>query len=422
MLLDSIRDLLLNLLFILVPILLVQLFSDKKERSFYTTNLAIFLGSSAAIILCISFPMYEKSGFIYDMRIIPLLLGCFYGSRKTRIALLLLTIGYRLFFGGPGLEIAIIYCIAFGIITELSASKFLSFSVRKKAFLTSLITVLTTLFVLFSSMLMGNGQVILELWLLYVFIQTIGVALCTYLVETIRNSSILRRKLIRYEKLEIVSHLAASISHEVRNPMTSIRGFLQLMQEDGLSKEQRNMYLKIAIEELDRAGAIISDYLIFARPFPNKIEPFAAEKVAEKLAEVLTPFAMMNNVRISFDYTPCKIEGDQGLFQQALMNIMKNAVEAMPSGGVLSIEIMKKDESVFIKIIDTGIGMTKEQISRLGEPYFTTKEGGKGTGLGMMVTFRIVESMKGTIHVDSEPQMGTAFILRFPLVKELAEN
>lgn len=223
------------------------------------------------------------------------------------------------------------------------------------------------------------------------------------------------------EKLEIVSHLAASISHEVRNPLTVAKGFMQLFYED-LKRNSKKQLCDIAIKELDRAAEIINDYLMFAKPAIEHKEMISIWSELQHAVTIVTPLANMNTVQIQLPLPHDEdgfILGDRQKLQQCLINVLKNGIEAMPNGGKLQVLLHHHHSDLQIDIHDSGKGMTQEQINRLGEPYFTTKE--KGTGLGMMVSFSIVKGMKGSINVTSEPQKGTCFSIKFPLYQKIEE-
>jgi two-component system, sporulation sensor kinase B len=152
--------------------------------------------------------------------------------------------------------------------------------------------------------------------------------------------------------------------------------------------------LKISIEEIDRANDIIKNYLTFAKPSPDKIKILSSKEILCKTIPIITPLANFNSVTIDMKTeNNYYFEGEEQIFQQCLINIMKNCIEAMPNSGTLSVKTEEKGSRFLIIIADNGCGMTKEQLSRLGEPYFTTK-GREGTGLGMMAAFKIIETMK----------------------------
>ena len=243
--------------------------------------------------------------------------------------------------------------------------------------------------------------------------EVIGMGTVVYLIEAIRSARYMRAKVLRSEKLEVVSHLAASISHEIRNPMTTTKGFLQLLQ--GSEQDKKNLdYIKLALDELNRAEEIVRDYLTFAKPTQEKVETMDLKDQTEKVVAILRPLANMNSVDLDQRLSSVMIKGDQSLFQQCILNLLKNAIEAMPNGGKLAITISSTTEWAIIDIKDSGCGMTDEQLRRLGEPYFTTKDQ-KGTGLGMMVVFRVIEAMKGKITVNSELGKGTHFVITIPI-------
>jgi len=220
------------------------------------------------------------------------------------------------------------------------------------------------------------------------------------------------RRLQRAEKLKIISDLAASVAHEVRNPLQVTRGFLQLLAERELSNRK---YYDMAIEELDRASSIITDFLTFAKP---EMDEFAVLDIADELDKIyaiMSPHASLNGVTLRFDVQDgIRIEGNASRFKQAIINFIKNGIEAMESGGEIVIRAYRQDGQAVIRIRDNGSGMDEEQIAKLGTPYFSTKT--KGTGLGLMVTFRIIEAMNGTISFDSKIGKGTEVTLRFPAV------
>jgi signal transduction histidine kinase len=221
------------------------------------------------------------------------------------------------------------------------------------------------------------------------------------------------RRLQRAEKLRIISDLATSVAHEVRNPLQVTRGFLQLLTEREVSNRR---YYDMAIEELDRASAIITDFLTFAKPEMEDFTELDLTDELEKINAIMTPHASLNDVTLRFDVRgKLRIEGNSSRFKQAIINFIKNGIEATEGGGEIVVRAYRKDDLAVIRIRDNGSGMDEEQIAKLGTPYFSTKT--KGTGLGLMVTFRIIEAMNGTIHFESETGKGTEVTLRFPLVR-----
>ncbi|BFH11958.1 ATP-binding protein [Paenibacillus melissococcoides] len=220
-------------------------------------------------------------------------------------------------------------------------------------------------------------------------------------------------KLQQSEKMEILSELAASVAHEVRNPLQVTRGFLQLLGGKMGTKEQK--YLNLALTELDRASEIITDFLTFAKPELDEIHILDVADELKHIEGILMPMATMHGGAIELDANPnLRIQGNSSKFKQAFINMIKNSIEAFTEKGLILVKAFEREGQVIIRIEDNGIGMDEEELKRLGEPYFSNKT--KGTGLGLMVTFRIIEVMQGKMDIKSEKGVGTVITVSFPSV------
>jgi two-component system sporulation sensor kinase B len=242
-------------------------------------------------------------------------------------------------------------------------------------------------------------------------------SMTVYLVEFLISYFKMQKELHEIEKMVVVSQLAASVSHEIRNPLTTVKGLLQVFRERDLACEKRKSLTEVALHELETAINIISDYLTFAKPQVEKMTLLNISDELHQVMNVLTPYANMQQVTLACVVdTAQPIFGDSQQFRQCLINLVKNCIEASPNGRV-DIAVLSNREHVLIRIKDNGVGMANEQIQRLGTPYYSTKE--KGTGLGMMVVFSIIKAMNGTIEVESEVNMGSLFVVTFPLTPPL---
>lgn len=357
------------------------------------------------------FPIYIADNCVHDLRQIPFLIGTLYGGWVVGGTLLFILLAVRFFFYGFQLITVVVYITMF-IIAALVSPTFRQLSRTDKLFTSVWLTLFLAVLVTVIAIVFFDFQVIDSYIFDFILIPPIGMLFVVYIIETLKEAMVARSKLVKVEKMEIVSQLAASISHEVRNPLTVVKGFIQLMKSQSVPKEIQEQYIHIALEEINRAETIINDYLTFAKPSPNKVEPLMVDQELQMVAHMLEPLARMHNIQIRKELQPGTIIGNAQHFRQCFLNLMKNSIEAMPSGGTVTVSSSARGKDVIITIKDNGIGMTSDQINRFGEPYFSTKE--KGTGLGAMVAVKLIETMKGTWHIESEVHKGTTITVTFP--------
>jgi two-component system, sporulation sensor kinase B len=407
------QQLVLNFLFLLLSLLIVQLSLDYKKKKIVTDRTGLLMISAIFMLLCMTFPLNLNGEFIYDFRHLFLWFTGLYGGPLFSVILLAISIIYGAILGGTEVITSSSINIILVVFTGLIYKRFGQFSSSKRIIYSGVYGILTAIISILAVWLffdLPNEPA--HIWLGIVFVQVLATLLVAATIETMKKNFELRKRIVQAEKLEAVSHLAASISHEVRNPLTASKGFIQLLQEQETSPHKKE-YIKIALEEMDRAEGIIRDYLTFAKPAPEKIEDLNVKREFIKVIDVLRPLANMNSVEIQTSLIPFTIRGERVQFQQCFINLLKNCIEAMPDGGTVYISVKRVREDIFIQVKDEGIGMSKEQLSRLGEPYFSTKEM-KGTGLGMMVVFRIIQMLGGTIQIHSEINKGTYFNIKLP--------
>ncbi|UHA75277.1 ATP-binding protein [Paenibacillus sp. 481] len=225
-----------------------------------------------------------------------------------------------------------------------------------------------------------------------------------------RMEELLRRS----EKLTTVGQLAAGVAHEIRNPLTTLRGFLQLQQQ---TKHLNSGHVNMMLSELDRINLIVSEFLILAKPQAVRFQPKDVRIIMGEVMSLLDSQAHLLNIgfvkRFSEDVPLVECEENQ--LKQVFINVIKNAMEAISDGGKVELSIDSSDEgNVIIVIEDNGIGIPQDHLSRLGDPFFTNKE--KGTGLGLMVSQRIIHNHKGTFDIMSEEDCGTSVTIRLPAI------
>lgn len=215
------------------------------------------------------------------------------------------------------------------------------------------------------------------------------------------------------EKLSVVGELSASVAHEIRNPLTSLKGFVQLLQ---VEDQRHQYYYQIMMDELNRINQIVGELLLLAKPQHIKFQKAEIGKILNDVVSLLSSEANLYNIQIEFQSvkTPLWIECEPNQLKQLFINLIKNAIEASPSGEKVQVILENSNQSqVSIKILDHGIGISKERLEKIGEPFYSSKE--KGTGLGLTVSFKIVQTHNGTIHFESKKNKGTSVHITLPI-------
>ena len=224
----------------------------------------------------------------------------------------------------------------------------------------------------------------------------------------------------RADKLAALGTMAAGMAHEIKNPLSSIKVFSQLLLQRYEDEEYRKKFVEIIPREIGRIDRIVESLLGFARASQPKLERASVAGIVEELLKDYHEQIEKSNIKVNkkVEEVP-EIEIDRGQIMQAFSNLILNSVQAMPTGGELNISVTKgkkgkKEEPyITINISDTGYGIPKDHLKKLFDPFFTTKHG--GTGLGLTIAHSIVDGHKGTIDVKSDIGKGTSFTIILPL-------
>ncbi|NOU95965.1 PAS domain S-box protein [Paenibacillus sp. LMG 31456] len=217
----------------------------------------------------------------------------------------------------------------------------------------------------------------------------------------------------RSEKLSLIGQLAAGVAHEIRNPLTTLKGFVQLQKQ--LKGPLKESYLDIMLTELDRINFIVGEFLVLAKPQATHFQLADIRDILKDMGMLLELQAILNNVEIDLQFAEevPLIHCEVNQLKQVFINVLKNAIEAMPDSGKIIIELFSPNsDHVVIRVTDQGCGIPEEYLKRVGEPFFTIKE--NGNGLGIMVTQRIINNHKGSITIQSTPGEGTCVEIILP--------
>jgi two-component system sensor histidine kinase AtoS len=236
-------------------------------------------------------------------------------------------------------------------------------------------------------------------------------------IEDLSMKRKLEELLRRSDRLAALGLFLSGIAHEVRNPLTSIKGFLQLLLSRKLILPEGINAASLVIKETERLNKLLTDLLSFASPAPAKIERKNVLEILERTLTLLEDQIKRQGVEVvkELENLP-QVEVDEQKLEQVFYNILLNAVQAMPDGGKLTLKAGLFDEEAVISFSDTGPGIPEEHLDKVFDPFFTTKD--RGTGLGLAVSHRMMEALGGKIEVQSKKGEGATFVVHLPLLKE----
>ncbi|MED4130271.1 ATP-binding protein [Shouchella miscanthi] len=408
-----IEKLIINVFAIVIPVLIYGLRAEgswKIQRS-----LTMFLFMSGAVLLCLFFSI-NVGNIQWDLRYIPILLAFLYGGKRAGWGVAAIAVVGRIGQGGDLFLLGVVLIVLTALFYALCVNRFYMLPPRwSRIRYASLLLILPATIQTFGTLYLINYENHLsESWIagwLYIVFLVVTVVLVTYLFETLLEKERIVAELVATEKDFTKGELVASIAHEVRNPLTVVKGFVQLLSED----KQHAEYHKLILSELDRAESIIYEFLNTTRPQTNAT--FHLNETAREVVALLTPYAQERSIQLTIG--TCEqaiVNGNENKVKQALMNFVKNGIEASNEGDTVTIQLDRLKDRAQIEINDNGVGMSRQQLKQLGTAYFTTKE--SGNGIGTMVSIRIVEMMNGMVTFKSKPGKGTKVVLSLPIEKE----
>jgi two-component system sporulation sensor kinase B len=413
---DVIKDYLFQLALVAIQVFVYHIFFYKQAKKTGKEKLIFSVLCGLSILLCMSFPTNSTSAV--DIRIVPLLLGTLYGGRTTGLFLSAVIILYRLCIGPVNLG------FYNGFLTLLTSMPvilyFQEMFHRSPKSRRIRIALLLSIFYYFVGVtwffILSRTFKLLEVHIIHLIFTASVVWFFISLHEMIKEVNLKNQQLeSEADRIQLISSLTSVFAHEIRNPMQVTRGFLQLLNEPDLPDKKKE-YIRYSIEELDRANGIINDLLAFGRPATNENTQIEVTSELRRVVNLIHTLAMSYNVEIqTVFHADCWIHANPQKFHQAVINILNNAIESMPNGGTVWLNCGPgKDGFIEISVKDQGMGMTQDQIEKMGSPFYSLKK--SGTGLGMMITFQIIRNMQGQVRISSEKDVGTEFLIYLPQV------
>lgn len=402
---------LLNIMFHFVPVFMYQTITQRKTYV-YANKWSISLFWACPLIVCINFPFLDGAGLLADMKFIPLIVGTLYGGVPAGIILSAVAAICQYVVKGSGSFELLLLALTTVAIVLLFRSRYAKRDMPGKL-VTGLLFSAFTVLSMWAVLYVLSTKVPLNVIGLYFLIQSITLLLVLYMEEFVRENAALRKESVRLEKLTANSSLAVIIAHELRNPLTTVKGFLQLIKRQNPSP-QVLYYADTAIQELSEAEKVIRTYLTITTL--NQAEKSSVKLlpcVEQAVREVRLPMDQ-KQIELNIEVPPdLKLYCNADQLQLCIVHLLRNGMNALQHGGKLSISGYRKGKELFVIVEDNGVGMTEEQVDQLGTPTYNTRSSGTGTGL--MYCYHFVHSLRGWMRIQSEPGRGTVVTMTLPV-------
>ncbi|WP_191557124.1 ATP-binding protein [Metabacillus idriensis] len=384
---------------------------NTKQKPSVIQRVIYGLISAFGALLCMAYPIETLGETYFDLRMVFVLIVTLYSGWISGGIVLIVTCLARYLIGGDFYLIGIVITLAAYVMGLL----FRKYFIQSEMKYISGTAIVGTYFLVYITIIYTYINFLeFQFYLVYFLAFYLSYMSMIFIIESLIKTNKQFDEMVYVDKLTTIGQMAAAIAHEIRNPITTVRGFIQYIQQD-TKDDNFKKFSPLILDELDRTNKIITDYLQLDKPHHHELTKIEIDGVLEDIIELLKPLGSYSNVTLTYESEEkSSVYGDIALLKQSLMNVIKNGIEAMEHGG--DIQITKKTNYVngtVIVIKDAGKGMTEEELQHLGLPFYTTKS--KGTGLGSMITNRLIREMKGTVEYESEIGKGTTVTISLHL-------
>ncbi|TDG00149.1 sensor histidine kinase [Paenibacillus piri] len=413
---NNLKDIILQLFFALAPFVAYNIYYRDKLRNY--SRSFIILVSSACLLLSMAFSSSVVDGIFFDIRYVIIFFGIVYGGIETALILLFEFVVCRIYVGGEGMWVGIFITALIFLISLIINHVYQTSSRRSLVIFTAgLIFSILPYALTFAF----YPHYVIQHLAFHIIVIPVQNSLGVWLLMSLFSKSVADKELyIKHaynQRRDTMNQVAASLAHEVRNPLTAVKGFLKLIGEKPQDPHKIKEYIGISMEEIQKTESVLREYLFLSQPPAVRREAIDFSEQLRVSAEGMASFAAVHEVELEVRRPdlPVWIVANDEEMKQVLTHFIKNAVEAcsgVPYGKAVLTLLMDKTHAV-LTIKDNGSGMNEEQISRLGSIYFSTKS--NGTGLGLTYSYQVIHAIGGDITVTSKPLVGTRFTIRLPL-------
>lgn len=412
MLLPLLKPLIVNFTIIFSLAFNANLFLPFRSRQLSMKDKILYgLFASFTGLLCMLYPIETLGATHFDLRMVIIVVITLYCGAVSGLLTTFIISFTRLIIGGEYAYVGIFVSVL-AFIVAISMRQFFLRSSKRVLSALVIIFIYFLIYIYIISILVTFLDITFYIVYYFSFFGTyVGlIVIIEKMIELNRRFD----EVVYLDKLSSISHMAASFAHEIRNPITTVKGFIQFLRED-TKDEKLKEFSPLILEELERTNNIITDYINLAKPSTFKLAEMNIHPIIKDTVTLLQPLAIHENVHlyISSDTLDYSVIADKQYLKQCFMNIIKNSIEACEEKGYVKISITETtNEEIEISFEDNGIGLSQDEIKKLGLPYFTTKS--KGTGIGSMVTNKLIKEMNGKIIYDSKLGKGTKVVILLP--------
>ena len=400
-------------MFITFPFLVLQTFSQRMPfHRAGSLSISLFMG--VPLLGCMIFPYTYAPGLNYDLKFVPLVAGTLYGGWPVGVVLSLVAAAARSYLSDAGTLGTLAVCLAAVLIVGAARETFLTATWFRKMLWGTVFSLSTAAFQFVGAVFYGTAMPS-DAALLYAGIQTAALLATLSLGEHIRESASIRNEIVRMEKLTVSGSLAVLIAHELRNPLTTVNGFLQLIKRQNPS-EQILYYVNTAMQELIEAEKVIHTYLtITTMKEAEKSNVSLSACIDGALRDIWPSIKSKKIDLVNAVSDDIVLLCNEEQLRLCLMHLLRNGANALHRGGKLTISSFWRGKELAIVVTDNGVGMTEEQLEELGMPKYNTRSSGTGTGL--MYCYHFVHSLQGRLRIQSQPGRGTTVTVTIPALR-----
>ena len=371
--------------------------------------------SSLMALLCMLFPLEKFGDTVFDLRVVPLILVTLYGGKLPGLICMMTISVTRTWMGGENAWVGVLIAIV-GFLIAIGFMNYFQRSIRKwkGIIFTGILFIISYIAII----LIFLEPLKTYFYPIYFTSFAIAYFIIFYLTERLVLINIQLQETVYLEKLSVAGKMAAAIAHEIRNPLTTVKGLLQFISSDTADTKVQN-YAPLMLEEIERTNKIITDYLMLIKPSKSDCEQVDLNKVVRDTVALTEVLASYYAVKIQYDEKgEFHIWGNPQELKQCLINVIKNAIESIEGEGLIHVALQfgTKRGTVDIVIRDNGGGMSKEELEKIGLPFYTTKS--KGTGLGTMITNRLIRNIGGRVNYTSILGEGTTVTITLPITMQ----